>query len=46
LKGSYLLWAVNVAESDAFRVVVVRDFERVAVEDGNNGAGEAGERVS
>jgi hypothetical protein len=32
---------VNPAEADAFRACVVQDFERVAVADGDNGAGEA-----
>jgi len=34
------LRAIDTAESDAFRVLVVQDFERVAVEDRNDGAGE------
>ena len=40
LKRAALLGAVDAAETDAFRVVVVQDFERVAVEDGDDLAGE------
>jgi hypothetical protein len=36
------LWTVNAVETDAFRVLVVQDFESVAVEDGDDGAGEVG----
>jgi hypothetical protein len=36
------LRAVDAAEADAFRVVVVQHFEGVAVEDGDDGAGEVG----
>lgn len=35
-----LLRAVDPVEADAFRVVVVQDFEGVAVEDGGDGADE------
>jgi hypothetical protein len=34
-----LLWTVNTAEADAFRVSVMEHLEGVAVEDGNDGAG-------
>ena len=34
------LRAVDAAESDTFRVLVVQDFDGVAVEDGDDGAGE------
>jgi hypothetical protein len=37
--GLAFLRAVDAAESDAFRVVVVQDFDGVAVEDGDDGAG-------
>jgi len=40
--GLTLLRAVDAAEADAFRVVVVQDFELVAVEDGDDRAGEIG----
>jgi hypothetical protein len=36
------LRTVDPAETDAFRVLVVEDFEVVAVEDGDDGAGEVG----
>lgn len=36
------LRAVDVAEADAFRPLVVQDFDGVAVEDGDDGAGEVG----
>ena len=32
--------AVDAVEADTFSVVVVQDFEGVAVEDGNDGVGE------
>jgi hypothetical protein len=35
-----LLRAVDAAQADAFRVLVVQDFEGVAVEDGDDGVGE------
>ena len=35
-----LLGAVDPAEADAFRVVIMQDFDGVAVEDGDDGAGE------
>ena len=38
--GLALLWAVNPAEADAFRVLVVQNFEGVAIEDGDDLAGE------
>ena len=38
LRESYRL--VDVTEADAFGVGVVQDFEGVAVEDGDDGAGE------
>jgi hypothetical protein len=38
--GLAFLGAVNPAEADAFRVSVVQNFDRVAVEDGDNGTGE------
>jgi hypothetical protein len=38
------LRAVDPAEANAVRVLVVRDFDGVAVEDGDDGAGEVGER--
>ena len=41
--GLAFLRAVDAAEADAFRVVVVQDFDGVAVEDGDDGAGEVGE---
>jgi hypothetical protein len=34
------LWAINATQADRFGAVVVQDFEGVAVEDGDNGAGE------
>lgn len=34
--------AIDPAEADAFSVVVMQNFEGVAVEDGNDGAGEVG----
>jgi len=40
LEGSQLLRAVNAVETDAFCMVIVQDFKGVAVEDGNDGAGE------
>ena len=36
--GLVLLRAIDTAEADAFRVLVVEDFESVAVEDGDDGA--------
>jgi len=35
-KGLALLRVVDAAETDAVRVLVVQDFERVAVENGDN----------
>ena len=40
--GLALLRAVDTTESDAFSAVVVQDFDGVAVEDTNDGAGEIG----
>ena len=37
--GLTFLWAVDAAEADALRVVVVQNFNRVAVEDGDHFAG-------
>jgi hypothetical protein len=37
-----LLRAVDAVETDAFSVVVVQDFNGVAVKDGDHGAGEVG----
>jgi hypothetical protein len=34
------LWAINATQADAFGAVVVQDFNGVAVEDGDDGAGE------
>jgi hypothetical protein len=39
VEGSQLLRAIDAAEADAFGVLVVEDFEGVAVEDGDDGAG-------
>jgi len=36
--------AVDTAEADAFRVSVAQDFDRVAIEDRDDRADEAGER--
>jgi hypothetical protein len=35
---------VYATETDAFRVVIVKDFDGFAVEDGDDGVGEIGER--
>ena len=50
-KARSILWcdlavvrAVDTAEADTFRVLVVEDFDGVAVEDGDDGAGEVGSR--
>jgi hypothetical protein len=37
-----LLWAVNPAEADTLRALAVQNFDGVAVEDANDGAGEVG----
>ena len=37
-----LLRAVDAAEADTFRVGVVQDFDGVAIENGDDGAGEVG----
>jgi len=37
--GSAFLRAVDATETDAFRVLVVQDFDGVAIEDGDDGAG-------
>ena len=34
-----LFWAVDATQADTLRVGVVQDFDGVAVEDGNDGAG-------
>jgi len=39
-----ILRAVDAAEADTLRVVVMQDFDGVAVEDEDNGAGEVGGR--
>lgn len=41
-EGLLFLRTIDAAEADAFRVLVVQDFEGVAVEDGDDGAGEVG----
>jgi hypothetical protein len=33
------LWAINATQADTFGAVVVQDFDGVAVEDGDDGAG-------
>jgi len=38
--GLFLLRTVDPVQSDAFRAVVVQHFDGVAVEEGNDGAGE------
>jgi len=45
-EGLALFWAVDPAEADAFRVLVVQDFEGVAVEDSDDGAGEVRRKYS
>jgi hypothetical protein len=40
LEGSQLRRAINAVETDTFCMVVVQDFEGIAVEDGNDGVGE------
>jgi hypothetical protein len=42
--GLALLRAINAAQADTFRAVVVQDFDGVAVEDGDDGVGEVSER--
>ncbi len=42
--GLAFLWAVDAVEADAFRVLVMKDFDSVAVKDGDDGAGEVGKR--
>jgi hypothetical protein len=37
------LRAVDDTEADTLRVLMVQDFDGIAVEDGDDGAGEAGE---
>ncbi len=39
-EGLAFLRAIDPAEADAFRVLVVQDFDGVAVEDGDDEAGE------
>ena len=41
--GLAFLWAVDATEADALSMVAVQDFEGVAVENGDNGAGEVSE---
>jgi hypothetical protein len=36
-----LLGAVDTAEADRLRVMIVEDFDGIAIEDGNDGAGKA-----
>jgi hypothetical protein len=43
-KGLAFLRAVGAAEANTLRALVVQDFDGVAVEDGNDTAGEVGER--
>ena len=38
-RGLAFLRAIDVTEADAFRVVIVQDFEGVAVKDRDDGAG-------
>lgn len=40
--GLPLLRTVDAAEADTFRALVMEDFDRLAVENGDNGAGEVG----
>ena len=40
--GLAFLRAVDAAETDAWGVVVVKDFDGIAVQDGDDGAGEIG----
>ena len=42
MEGSQLRRAIDAAEAEAFGVLVVEDFEGVAVEDGYDGAGKRG----
>jgi hypothetical protein len=37
-----LLRTVDATEADTFRMGIVQDFDRIAIEDGDNGAGEVG----
>jgi hypothetical protein len=41
-EGLTFLRAVDATESDTFRICVVQDFDGIAVEDGDDGAGEVG----
>lgn len=41
-EGLAFLRTVDAAQSDAFRALIVQHFEGVAVEDGDDGAGEVG----
>ncbi len=41
-EGLAFLGAVDTAEADAFRALVVQDFDGIAVEDGDDEAGEVG----
>jgi hypothetical protein len=42
--GLALLWTVDAVETDTLRAGVVQNFDGVAVEDGDDEAGEVGER--
>ena len=42
-EGLPFLRAVDATETDTFRVGVVQDLDRIAIEDGDDGAGEIGE---
>lgn len=44
--GLALLWAVNTTEADAVSMVAIQDFDRIAVENGDDGAGEVGKSRS
>jgi hypothetical protein len=36
-EGLALLWTVDTAQSDTFKVLIVQDFDGVAVENGDDG---------
>ena len=38
-----LFGAVDTAEADMLRVMIAEDFDGIAIEDGNDGAGKAGD---
>jgi hypothetical protein len=42
----FFLRAVEAAQTDAFRALMVQDFDGIAVEDGDDRAGEVGKRQS